>query len=76
LKVAVTVELAVKVKLHGPVPVQAPAHPAKVEPVPGVAVSVTVVPGAKPALQVVPQLIPEGLLVIVPAPVPPLCTVS
>jgi hypothetical protein len=76
LKVAVTVVLAASVKLHAPVPVQPPAHPAKVEPALGVAVRVTAVPGAKLALQVVPQLIPEGLLVTVPVPVPAFFTTS
>jgi hypothetical protein len=45
LNVAVTVLLVVMVTTQEPVPVQAPLHPVKVDPVAGVAVSVTVVPG-------------------------------
>ena len=70
MNVAVTEVLAVRVKLQVPVPIQAPDQPVNVEPVLGAAVSVTDVPLAKVALHVCPQLMPEGLLVIVPAPVP------
>jgi hypothetical protein len=42
----------------------------KVDPDAGVAVSVTLVPEAKFAMQVDPQLIPEGLLLTNPVPVP------
>jgi hypothetical protein len=45
-------------------------HPAKVEFGPGDSVSVTWLAGVKFALQITPQLIPAGLLVIVPVPVP------
>ena len=76
MNVAVTEVLAVRVTAHVLVPVQAPDQPTNVEPALGAAVSVTVVPLAKLALHVVPQLMPEGLLVIVPAPVPPSWTVS
>jgi hypothetical protein len=72
--VAVTVVLDVRVTVHVLVPVQAPDQPTNVEPVLGVAVNITGVPLAKLALHVVPQLMPEGLLVTVPGPV--LCTVS
>src|SRR5437588_12628500 len=57
---------------QAPVPGQAaPLHPANVEPAAGVAVKVTVVPLVKLALHVVVgQLIPDGLLVIEPEPLP------
>src|SRR5207247_8723951 len=53
-----------------------PLQPPKVEPAAGAAVSVTAVPLAKLAAQVAPQVMPAGLLVTVPAPVPALETVS
>jgi hypothetical protein len=59
------------VPLHPP-----PLHPAKVEFAPAVAVSVTDVPELKFAWQVCPQLMPEGLLVTLPVPVPLKLTVS
>src|SRR5947199_8595665 len=52
-----------------------PLQPPKVEPAAGAAVSVTAVPLAKLAAQVAPQVMPAGLLVTVPAPVPALETV-
>jgi hypothetical protein len=58
------------------VPEQAPLHPPKVEPEAGEAVSVTAVPLEKLALQVLPQLIPEGLLVTLPEPLPARVTLS
>ena len=76
MNVAVTAALPVKVTLQLPVPVQAPDQPANVELAFGTAVSVTIVPLVKLALHIAPQLIPAGLLVIVPAPVPALWTVS
>src|SRR5438132_13901779 len=70
-KRANTVVLAVRVMVHVPVPVQPPpVHPSKVEPLAGVAVRVTCVPLSKEAEQVAPQLIPAGLEVTVPLPVP------
>jgi hypothetical protein len=53
-----------------------PDQPANVEPLFAIAVSVTDAPLLNDALHVVPQLIPEGLLVTVPKPVPLNCTVS
>ena len=44
VNVAVTVLAAVIVTTHAPVPVHAPDHPANVDPVAGVAVTVTCVP--------------------------------
>jgi hypothetical protein len=54
--------------VHAPVPVQAPVHPAKVQPDAGVAVSDTAVPPVKPAEQICPQLIPAGRLTTEPLP--------
>ena len=51
-------------------PVHDPVHPAKIELASGFAVSVTNVPVANFALHVEPQLIPDGLLVTLPPPVP------
>ena len=76
MNVAVTEVALVNVTLQVLVPVQAPDQPANVELAFAAAVSVTVVPLGKLALHVAPQLIPAGLLVIVPAPVPALWTVS
>ena len=71
---AVTAVLAVNVSAHSPVALHPPPlHPAKLLPEAGVAVRVTVL---KEAEQVVPQLIPDGLLVTIPLPVPALFTVN
>ena len=70
LNVAVTLLAAVIVMLQVLVPEQAPDHPAKVKPVAGAAVNVTVLPVLKFAVQVWPQLIPDGLLLTVPVPLP------
>ena len=60
--------------LHEPVPEQAPVQPVKVEPLAGVAVSVTPVAAGYVALHVPGQLMP--LPVTVPEPVPARLTVS
>ena len=76
MNVAVTAEAAVRFTVQVPVPVQAPDQPANVELAPAAAVKVTDVPLAKLALHVDPQLMPAGLLVTVPVPVPASATVS
>jgi len=53
------------------VPVQAPLQPANAERFAGVAFNVTTVPPLKAALHALPQLIPPGLELTVPEPVPP-----
>src|SRR5438094_943514 len=76
LKVAVTVVPAETATTHVPVPEHPPPlQPVKVEPAAGAAVSVTAVPLVKLAEQVTPQVIPAGVLVTVPMPVPALQTV-
>jgi len=72
----VTFLAALMATVQAPVPVQAPDQPAKVEPAAGVAVSVWDVPLLMLAEQIVPQLMPKGVLVTVPVPVPALVTVS
>ena len=63
------------VTVQVPVPLQLPPlQPANTEPPAGVAVKVTEVPELKDFEQVAPQSTPEGLLVTVPLPVPPLDT--
>ena len=76
-KVAVTPFAAFTVTVQTPVPEQPPPdQPSKVEPAPGVAVSVTTVPWSYAAEQCEPQTIPGLSLVTVPAPGPALATVS
>jgi hypothetical protein len=74
LKVAVTAVAWVTVTAQVPVPEQAPLQPAKDEPAEGAAVSVTVVPEVTDCEHVAPQLIPAGVPVTVPEPLPPLVT--
>src|SRR5512137_1813371 len=52
-----------------------PLQPANVDPVAGVAVSVTGLAETKSAVHVLPQSIPAGSLVTVPAPLPAVVTV-
>jgi hypothetical protein len=67
-KVAVTLIAPPIVTTHTPVPVQPPLQPVKVEPAAGVAVSVIVVPAVYEAEQALPQLMPAGVLVMLPLP--------
>ena len=76
MKVAPTVVAAVRFTTQAPVPVQAPVQPPNVELVLTASVRVTEVPLGKPAVQVVGQLIPDGVLMTVPVPVPLSFTVS
>ena len=57
-------------------PEHGPVQPVKVESALGFAFNVTDVPVAKLALHVCPQLIPVGVLVTVPVPLPEVVTVS
>jgi hypothetical protein len=75
MKDAVTLVAAFKVT-EQLVPEQAPPHPLNRKLLAGVAVRVTFVPEAKLAVQVPGQLIPDGLLVIVPCPAAGAVTVS
>src|SRR5215472_19277686 len=75
LNVAVTAVFAFASTVQVPMPAQAHVHPAKAEPLPGTAVSVTAAPLVNEAEQVAPQLMPAGALVRVPLPVPVLLTV-
>lgn len=75
-KAAVTVVLPVSLMVQAVVPAQAPLQPTKFDPGFAVAVRVTVVFALKAELQEWPQLIPLGVLVTLPVPVPDICTVS
>jgi len=76
-KLAVTMVAALMVTTHEPVPEHpAPLQPVKVDPPAAAAVRVTTVPPLYEAEQVAPQLIPAGLEVTVPLPVPVLLTVT
>jgi hypothetical protein len=70
LNVAVTDAFALSVTVHAPVPLQAPDQPPKVEVALAAADNVIAVPLGKLAVQVDPQLMPAGLLAMVPAPAP------
>jgi hypothetical protein len=63
------------VTLQAPVPEQSMLHPPKLELLPNVSESITTVPVGKLAEQVSGQLIPAGLLVTEPVPLPARVTV-
>ena len=71
-KSAFTAWAALKVRVHVPVPLQAPDQPLKKLPLVGLAIRVTTVQSLKLAAHCVGQLMPAGLLVIVPPPLRPL----
>ena len=70
LNVAVAIVFADKVIAQVPVPLHAPPHPTNVEFPVGVAESTTWVPTLKLAPHVGWQLIPAGVLLTVPPPLP------
>jgi hypothetical protein len=75
--VALTLSAAFIETVHvAALPLQAPVQSVNLEPVVGASVSLTDVPSLNFALHVLPHLIPAGLLVMVPAPVPALWMVS
>ncbi len=76
MNVAVTDFAVSIVTVHVPVPEHAPLQPVKVESDEELAVNVTMVLLLKADEQVLPQLIPVGLLVTVPLPVPAFVTVK
>ena len=76
MNVAVTLAAADMVTVQVPLPVHAPLHPANAEPEDAAAERVTALPALNDAEQVVPQSMPEGLEVIVPAPLPDFATES
>jgi hypothetical protein len=77
VNVAPTEVAAFMVTLQVDVPLHAPVQPPNVAAFAvGTAVSVTAVPAAKLAVQVAPHVMPAGLLVTLPVPVPELVTVS
>jgi len=76
LKVAVATIFAFMVMVQGPVPLHDPVQPAKKDPFAGTAVSLTCVPDPNIALHVEGQLMPAGVLVTVPVPLPASITVN
>lgn len=75
-KFAITDWSAFMVTVHVAVPVHAPPHPTKLDPEAAAAVRIIAVPLSKPAVQVLPQLMPDGVLVTVPLPLPAVITVN
>jgi hypothetical protein len=70
-KPAVTVVLPLSVSVQLAVPLHPPPdQPVKFEPLAAAALKVICVPVSKLAVHVLPQLIPDGVLVTVPVPLP------
>lgn len=76
VNMAVTLRAVLMVTLQVPVPVQAPPQLAKREPVAASGVKLTELPTAMDWLQVLPQSMPDGDELTLPAPVPLRATVS
>ena len=76
VNVAPTETAEFMVTLQVDVPLHPPVHPVNVELAAGIAVSVTAAPVEKLDTHVVPQLMPAGLLVMLPEPEPELVTAS
>ena len=74
-KVAVTDVAAVMLTVQVPVPLHAPDQPENIELAFGAAVSTTLVAYVNDATQALPQLMPVGVEVTVPVPVPAFPTV-
>jgi hypothetical protein len=74
--VAVTALAESMVTVQLPVPVHAPLQPVNVDMPSGIAVSVTIVPVPNNAEHVAPQLMPAGLDVTLPLPVPDFATLN
>ena len=76
VNVAVTFLAALMVTEHAPLPLQSPPQLVNTEFVPAAGVRLTTVGLVKLEVHVAPQLIPAGLEVTVPVPVPAFVTVS
>ncbi|HUF31421.1 MAG TPA: hypothetical protein VMM77_12285 [Gemmatimonadaceae bacterium] len=76
VNVAVTLRAWFIKTWHVPVPAHAPIQPVNSEPLAGCAVNVTTVPLLNDALHAEPHVIPAGVDVTVPLPLPSLVTVS
>ena len=74
MNLAVTLRAALIVTVQLALALHAPPHPLKVDVLLGTAVKVTLAPGAKPCAQSLPQLMPVGVELTVPAPLPLLLT--
>ncbi len=70
LNIAMTLRDELMVTWQFPVPLHAPDQPANTDPKDGLAFSVTLVFAAKVSEQSKPQLMPDGLDVTVPLPIP------